>query len=326
MLLSSLQANSYLGDWAKWIRDGSDEAAHEEREFLETCFAKIPANKRTAFCKRISSDDERNVDAALYELVAHELFRRLHMTPEFGPKLKDSSTGNPLTPDLMVQVGGQDFILDVFLTHNPTRTIKPLTLLGVKEIKGVTYTVDAGDRAKKIWETVLNKYKKYDATGTPLILVVFLGDHWVEMYDAQTALYGAPIGDRWLSEDFPRGLSNFRQGIASADESPPSGGAMLPDESGRPGCPRLSAVVACDWFYTLNRSHPGRRLYVQVLHHWSPDLPMTVGQYGEFAEITWSVDSTGCYRWQARGSLQTVAAFEGSDELKFQHYHASDPW
>ena len=212
----------------------------------------------------------------------------------------------------------------------PTRTLTVTYIIWEREDpsdgNGVTYTVDQGDRAKKIWETVIDKYHKYSPSGMPIILVVFLGDHWVGMYDAQTAIYGASLHDGWLKDQFPHGLCDFRREIASTHMNPPPGGAMLPDESGWPGCPRLSTVLACDWFDTLNRCHPGKRLHCQVLHHWRPDLPVPPGQFGEFGEVTWSADSSGYYRWQVKGSLQTVAAFEGSDGLKFREYDWRDPW
>jgi len=133
MLLGALQANQHLGEWAKWLRDSTTQPARVTREFLELCFANISADKHRSLHRRISCADERNIDAALYELVAHELFRRLHLNPKFAPKLSGPSPRSNLAPDLMVRVGGQDFIADVFLTNNPTRTIRPLSFLGLSD-------------------------------------------------------------------------------------------------------------------------------------------------------------------------------------------------
>lgn len=321
MLLSALKKNEGLSDWAKWVRDDPEQAPREIREFLERCFARIPANKGKQLIQRIKSDGEENVDAALYELVAHELFWRLHLKPEFQP-----NCFTPLTPDMAVQIGNQQFIVNVFVTHNPARTVAPFPVKGLGNQIKFVYTVDRGDRAKKIRDTVLDKYHKYLPTGKPMILVVFLGDHWVQMHDVQDALYGAPIGDEWLRDNFPHTITDFRQELASKHMKTPPGGAMLPDENGQPGCPRLSAVLACDWFDTLSRICPGKRLHCLVLHHWNPDFKIPPGRFGRFGEVTWSSKMSGCYDLQSTASNRTVARFDGADDLEFRDYDTSNPW
>jgi hypothetical protein len=321
MLLSALKKNQGLSDWAKWVRDDPRQAPRETREFLERCFANIAPSNGKQLIQRIGSDGKENIDAALHELVAHELFRRLQFKPEFQP-----NWFTPLTPDMVVKIGNQQFIVDVFVTHNPARTITPLPVKGLVDEGKFIYTVDRGDRAKKIWDTVLDKYHKYSQTGKPMILIVFLGDHWVGMHNVQAALYGASAEDAWLADHFPHAITDFRQKLASMHMEPPPGGAMLPDENGQPACPRLSAVLACDWFDTLNRSCPGKRLHCLVLHHWKPDFKIPTGRFGRFGEVSWSSNVSGCYDLEHTASQRTVARFDGPDDLEFRDYDASDPW
>ena len=147
-----------------------------------------------------------------------------------------------MTPDFKVSAGRTEFLLDVFLTYNPTRTIFCQTEYSLG-------TVDRGDRAKKIADRISEKSNKYKSTNMPLLLLVFLGDHTLKSSNIEQAAYGASLGDGNLNEDFPRKLSKLQ----------PPGGVMLPDECASPQHPNLSAVVACDWFDTLNRQRLGKR-------------------------------------------------------------------
>ena len=167
MLLGVLRRNQRLSAWANWVVADPRPAAQEIRGFLETCFANIASNRKKKFLHRIGSADADGVDSALHEMVAQELLRRFHLQPEFDPKLSDG-----LTPDMIAKVANQQFIVDVFLTRNPSRTIKPLdfTLSGLSQ--NAQYTVDSGERAKKIRDTIVGKHSKYSRTGKPMILVV----------------------------------------------------------------------------------------------------------------------------------------------------------
>lgn len=321
MLLDTLREKAKLSEWAKWAAGNPNSAARETRDFLEVCFANVAKNRQNKLLQSIRLADEDTTDSILHELVAHELLRRLRFEPDFGPKLSTS-----LTPDMMATVTNQRFIVDVFLTRNPSRTIRPFPcrLRGHPEFE---YTVDSGDRAKKIRDRIMEKHQKYSRTGKPMILVVFLGDHWMSMRDVQRALYGASLGDEWLHEPFPNAIIKFRRDLVDANiAAPPPDGAMLPDDHGRPGCPKLSALLACDWFDTLNRSQPGKRLSCSVLHHWSPDVPIPAGAFGQFPEVAWTLKSSGTYEYNIVKSLDTVARFTGADELEFRGYSGSEPW
>jgi hypothetical protein len=321
MLLKTLREKAQLSEWAEWVLGNPNSAARETRDFLEVCFASIAKNRQNKVLQSIRLADEDATDSILHELVAHELLRRLRFEPDFGPKLRTN-----LTPDMMATVTNQQFIVDVFLSRNPSRTIRPfpIPLPGRPKFQ---YTVDCGDRAKKIRDRIREKHRKYARTGKPMILVVFLGDHWMSVMDVQRAVYGEPLGSEWLREEFPKAIMEFRKGLADANTTAaPPDGAMLPDELGRPGCPKVSAVLACDWFDTLNRSQPGKRMSSLVLHHWSPDVPIPAGGFGQFAEVAWTLKPSGAHGYNIIKSLNTVARFTGADELEFGDYSGSEPW
>jgi hypothetical protein len=321
MLLGALTQNGKLGDCARWIAAAPEPAAREIRDFLELCVANVASNKQKKLLESVRSADEDGADSLLYEVVAHELLRRLHLDPEFWPKL-DSG----LTPDMIIRAAKQEFIVDVFLTRNPSRTNRPIlrTVASVpKELRDLPmkYTVDAGDRAKKIGERILEKYRKYARTGKPMVLVAFLGDYHMQMLDVECALYGASLQDGRLRDDFPKAIMRFRNEFAAMNIGrAPAPGVLLPDESNRPGCPRLSAVLACYWFDSVDRNDPGRLMQCKVLHHWKPDVPIPSGAFGQFPEVAWTAKSSGSYEHNIVNLPTAVARFTGTDEFEFRDH------
>jgi hypothetical protein len=227
---------------------------------------------------------------------------------------------------MIIRAAGQEFIVDVFLTRNPSRTNRPIlrTVLSIpKELRDLPMksTVDAGDRAKKIGERILEKYRKYAPTGKPMLLVAFLGDYHVQMLDVECALYGEPLANGRLRVDFPEATMRFRRELADMNIGrAPAPGVLLPDESNQPGCPRLSAVLACYWFDSVDRNDPGRRMQCVVLHHWKPDVPIPSGVFGQFAEVAWTAKSSGSYEYNIVKSLNVVARFTGTDGLEFRDH------
>jgi hypothetical protein len=226
MLIDSLEKNSKLTQQGavdahmsqyfdtRWVTGSADPVALETREFLEICFANLPSDKQCEICGRVECEVVENVDACLHELVCHELLRWLHLEPKFTPKLSDGST-----PDMLARIGGQDFVVDVFLTANPCRTIasyahipsrqqtlrvpQPTKNHGDAILCVRSLTVDRGDRAKKIRDTIKDKHRKYARTGRPMLLVVFLKDGWMQLGNVECALYGACRGEDWLQDCFP---------------------------------------------------------------------------------------------------------------------------
>ncbi|MGH9453573.1 MAG: hypothetical protein ACRD2O_06340 [Terriglobia bacterium] len=310
-----------MGEWARWVLAGPDPAACEMRELLEICAANVNSRRHEKLLDKVRSADKDGVDSLLYELVAHELLHRLQLKPEFWPTL-----GSELTPDMTATVGGEQFIVDVFLVRNPSRTVKPFPCPGLIFPEGFQYTVDHGDRAKKIADRILEKHQKYAPTGKPMLLVVFLGDEWMQMSNVEEALYGAAASDGWLQDDFPRLIVNFRKELVEESVIVPKPGILLPDENNQPGCPSLSAVLACDWFYTLNRADPSRRMRCVVLHHWKPDVPIPPGEFGQFAEVAWTAKSSGTYEQNIIRSPKVAARFTGRNKLEFREYSEEHPW
>ncbi|MGH9355027.1 MAG: hypothetical protein ACRD10_02745 [Terriglobia bacterium] len=266
--------------------------------------------------KALEREKAENVDAALYELVAHELLRRLEFTPTFKPAYK-ASANKKLSPDMDVMINGQKYIVDVFLTHNAIKTIK-------RGRDRFRLTVNQGENAKNIHDKIIQKCGKYASIQKPIILVVFLGDHNVELLDVSRALYGAGLEDGWLKDKFPFGIADFQREISSKFNQELPGGAILPDEEGVPRCANLSAVLACDWFDSLDKNRPGKRLYCIAFHHWQPNVPIPPARFSNFREVVWSQNSSNSYDLRVINSFAAVAKFAQGDRLEFGNDSVGD--
>ena len=196
-------------------------------------------------------------------ILTHELLYRLNLAPDFDPKIEGK-----LTPDIAVEISGLRFIVDVLVTHSPSKTI---TRFGPRMYQGI----DQGERAQKILNTITEKSAKYAKTGLPLVLFVFLGDYSIHTDDVERALFSLTLGEIEPNE-------RFQESFAACK----FGGVLLPDACGVPSHPNLSAVVACQWFDTLHRGNPGRRLHCVVLHHYSPHV-LLPGTFSPFPEVLW---------------------------------------
>ncbi len=290
--------------WATWVASDDSRSAKETRAFLDTCFLNIPSGKRLRLSRKIQKGDEAEVEALIYELVAHELLRRLGHAPEFNPVI------NGLTPDIYLEVLGQRFIVDVFVTHSPSKTV---TNFG----DGSGEAFDQGDRAQKISDSIRKKSLKYAKTGLPLLLFAFLGDRYIlSAMHVERALFGITVNEISPEERFPEDISTEVY----------EGGVLLPDERGMPGHPNLSAVLVCDWFDTLNRKNRGKRLYCLVLHHWNPKIRLPVGAFRDFAQVTWNCYELGRWCCKFINDQNIVARFVLDDEIEFGRYTADNPW
>src|SRR5437870_1842279 len=99
-LCSELLKNDKIkSTWAWWVATNEGKAARETRDFLSMCFSNIDTQKEPAVIKRLRGDKSQ-VEATLHELVAHELLRRLKLTPQFEPSIGGQ------TPDLSFRVKG----------------------------------------------------------------------------------------------------------------------------------------------------------------------------------------------------------------------------
>lgn len=324
MLIESARKNPNLSCWARWVFDNASPAARGTRELLEMCLGNLAIGKQSEVRDSAECGSADNVDALLYELLCHELLRRLGFSPEFKPKLSGS-----LTPDMKARVASQDYIVEVFDTSNPDNKTNVLRQTPTRQTTGCVrqFTKDQGDRAKKIRDKIREKHNKYAKTEKPLLVVVFLKDGWMQESDVETAFYGACRDDSWLKDCFPRSVMNFKGKMAQSNTSlAPPDGATLTDDIDVPGCPRVSAVLPCNWFDTLNRDHPGMRLHGMVLHHWNPDVPLPTGMFADFPEMVWRRDKSGCSTYALRGSERMAAKFAGANELEFHDYDPANPW
>jgi hypothetical protein len=282
-------------------------AARETREFLESCLQIIPETKHAGIRKKIRTGDSAQIDATLHELVAYKLLQQLHFELEYAPRI--TGLEEERTPDLSVQIGGQQFIVDVFVRHTPLRTIKRYT-------HGYSVT-DRGDTAKEFGERVSEKCQKYEIVDLPLLLVIFLGDSVLETTDVQVALYGASIGDGNLDDQFPQRITTLR----------PSGGVLLPEYgTDFPRHPNLSAVVACRWFDTSNRGNPGKRLHCLVLHHWQPTVLVHPGAFHPLPELVWRETPSGVWKPHLTAPSNHVVRFGAGNIFEFREYKADLPW
>lgn len=305
---SAIQMAASKLDWISWIIASKQESARSTLEFLKSCFANIPEQKRPGIFKKFSGD-KNQVEATVYELVAHELLRRLDLSPVFEP----SHVG--LTPDLGFVVEGKYFIGDVYLTHSPTKTL-------IDKPNGTGEAWDNSQpgesRAKKIADVLANKARKYASLDMPLVVFVFLGDHRIlSANDVEKALFGMTINEILLEERFPEGVPHYRT---------PIGGLLLPDDCGGYNHRNLSAVISCDWFDTLNTHERGKRLHCLVLHNWKGLTPLPVKAFRDFPQVYWDHNEEGA--WVPKLTLNTniVAQFACDSKLEFGQYTACAPW
>jgi hypothetical protein len=304
--LSEILKKSPEKSWAHWVALAESPAAEETRALLNTCFLGLAASKQSAIAAKIRREkDAANADAILYELVTNELLHRFALKPDFDPKI------NQLTPDIAVEIEGQRFIIDVFVTHSPQKTVKD-------HGDGTGEAVDDGDRARKIFRRIEEKAEKYARTQLPLLLFVYLGDHRIlSANDIQKALFGLTIGEISPGERFQDTVAARKFGGVFFSN--------VDDDGGWPRHRNLSAVVVCDWFDSLNKDH-GRRLGCSVLHHYNPAVPLPYGTFSPFQEISWQ--PIGPTHWDPRviGQPNIVAKFAADRQWEFGSYRADKAW
>ena len=304
-LLSQILSSSPPGSWAHWVASDEGQPAKETRELLDTWVLGLPESKQSRVLDRFKKNETNaeNIEALIHEIVTNELLHRFNLASEFDP------TVNKLTPDIAFYIANQKFISDVFVTHSPQRTVRCYR-------DGTGEADDNGDRARKIGDTLVEKAHKYANTKLPLVIFLYLGDHILSGRDVEKALFGLTIGEIEPGERF--------QDTCGARKF---GGVFLSiADGGLPRYPNLSAVVVCDWFDTLNRSKPGKRLHCLVLHHYSPDVPLPPGALGPFPEVTWQPRSSMHWAPHITGQPNIVARFAAERQLEFGIYTSDAPW
>lgn len=308
-LVEAVLSNPRIGDtWSRWVVTDRAEPARRTCEFLEVCLANIPEGKKRGFTGKLRLGDVAHVEATLHELVAHELLLRLKLQPESEPSI------DQLTPDLGFRVAGAPFIADVIVVHSPTKTICDHQD-GTGEARDTSEPSES--RAKKIADLIAEKAHKYNVLSYPLVVLAFLGDRRIlSSMSFEQALFGRTTGEASPCEFFP---NVGRAPILL-------GGLLLPDDSGAMPHRNLSAVVVLDWFDTLNRNDPGKRLHCVVLHHWDPKVQLPAEAFEPFPQIAWERKGLQAWAPQSLGHGSLVAKFDGRDGLQFAPYSPNRAW
>jgi len=304
---NALRKAAKKSSWVKWLT--GDSGAQETRDFLKMSYSNLTPNEQSKWAQRASTGDANQIMATIHELVALELLRRLQLVPKYEPSV------NGLKPDISFNCSGQEFLADVYLTHSPKKTVKRID-------DWAWESQDEGDRAWKIEEELTKKAMKYDKCGLPLVLFIFLGDYYgLHLWHVEEALFGR----YWAEFKFTKGDL-----LASTKDHrlhPHGYGLFLRKILGLCHPRNLSAVVACEWFDTLNRKDPGKRLNCLVIHHWDDDiceLPITA--FGDFPQIVWSHKGPDIWEWRYTTKDTLVAKLPSTGGLEFGIYTADDPW
>ena len=285
-----------------WWAFADEPAAADTRQFLDRCWVGVPETGRGKLKARIEHGDEREAEAAISELVTHEFLRRLGRLVEWAPRV------GSLTPDLAVLIDSRRYLLDVYVRHNPSKTV-------VEVGPDYVATCDSGERAQELAQVISSKAGKYAPTGLPLLLVVFLGDHWVKTVNVEEAVYGIRLED----------LRFLAKSVDDLSKSTRIDSVFFSDTVGIARHSNLSAVIAFDWFDTLNLENPGKRLGGVLLHHWKPTVRLISGAFGSFPEVVWNQDESGLWQPEVLGQMQ-VARFLPDGRLEFGEYTADQPW
>jgi len=303
---TALNRAASKSEWVSWLVNDNENAARATLGFLNTCCANIPASKHPRIFQKLAGD-QSEVEATIHELVAHELLRRLGLSPEFEPSIAG------LTPDLSFETEGKRFLGDVYLTHSPSKTLRDHS-----DGTGEAWDTSKPDesRAKKIADKLRDKAGRYEPIALPFVAFVFLGDHRIlSASDVERALFGMTACEVSL-ERFPKSVSHDRV---------PVGGLLLPDEDGNYGHHNLSAVISCDWFDTLNRQDRGKRLHCRVLHNWTGEA-LPVKAFSIFPQIIWNQIEPDVWKPDQTISANTVAKFTLDGGIECREYTPNTAW
>lgn len=307
MLDIALSRAASKSEWVSWLINDRQYAARTTLVFLNMCFANIPASKHPRIFKKLAGDRSQ-VEATIHELVAHELLRRLELSPEFEPSIAG------LAPDLSFEIEGKRFLGDVYLTHSPSKTLRDYA-----DGTGEAWDTSKPDesRANKIANELAHKAGKYKQIALPFVVFVFLGDHRIlSASDVERALFGMTAYEVSLEERFPKSVARDRV---------PVGGLLLPDEDGNYHHHNLSAVISCDWFDTLNRQDRGKRLHCLVLHNWTGE-PLPVKAFRLFPQITWIQSAPDVWKPEQTINANTVAKFTLDGGIECHEYTPNTAW
>jgi hypothetical protein len=277
-------------------------AAAETRAFLDRALAHLPAATFARVQRRLQRADASGVDSTLHELVIFEICQELGVRPTFEPRAHNQ------TPDLSLTIGETPFWADVLVTYRPTSTLR------VSE--GLHGYEDGGEAARKIGDAIAAKAVKYRSLDGPLLVFVMFGRYDVDLDDLETGLYGSPV-----SEAAIEGVSPL-----SCDETWHRHGILCPPSSEAPHT-NLSAVIACEWFDTLNVADRGRRLRCVAYHHWRPRRALPVGSFTPFSDLIWQTrGSDQRLLPDVMGESDIVMSTTSAEPPRVGRYSTAAPW
>lgn len=146
----------------------------------------------------------------------------------------------------------------------------------------------------------------------------FLGDHNIlDIESISEALLGVYRNhDTFKIEDFKEMIRGRKNKI----------GLFLPNESGKAEYKNLSAVVACDWFDTLNKTDTGKRLYCLVYHHWDALFELPIQCFEKFCQMIWNKKSHEVWQTKYTTEINTVAKLPLSGGIEYNLYTPNNPW
>lgn len=298
--LTKVLAECKLSDWARWLARSTDPDDRETLLFLNRAFMHLPPSAQQRETRQLGNADSSNADAFLHELLVYEVCREFGLDPDFKPNVEGK------TPDLRLKIAGQTYLAEVFLTSRPKKT--------VIKFGGHSGYRDRGEGAKKIADRVSEKAATYRGLHDPLIVFVVFARHDVGTRDLETALYGATVNE----------LSSTGGLNIDCHEEWHHHGVFCPP--GPTACHQgISAVIGCDWFDTLARSKPGRRLYSVVYHHWQPRVALALGSFGRFQDVYWMGNESGLFTPRISGEPNLVMSTTGN-EPEWGPYSADHPW
>jgi hypothetical protein len=302
--------------WSQWVGTSQKTSAVETLTFLSAALGRLPPSRQNFVLAKIEkADNSFLAEATLHELVAHEFLYRLTLQPEWEPHV-----GN-LTPDLAFTTQqGIRFLTDVFVAHSPKHSVNGGLASYLKDdtLKdGWAYDSPNDpyiNRTKKVAERVQEKVVKYNSTGMPLLVFGFLGDNRAfDFRNFEQALYGSTVSEAAPYEPLP----------LPAHQRVNGGGLLVPQEDVVP-FRNLSAVIACEWFDTLDRTRPGKRLAAVVLHHWSAKIPLPENAFGSFPQVVWPMPPPSVPK--VRGTPNLVCRFAEDGTLELRPYTGDLPW
>jgi hypothetical protein len=281
-------------DWVIWLSTDTGKAATETLSFLSVCYSNIPITKREDVRKRLLVGDRDEIEAIIRELVAFELLRRLHLIPDWSPKIEGKN------PDLLFIANGEKFIADVFLVKSPKKTISKIDDIHTEYWDKPQSQSES--RSNKIAEIIKRKSNHYSQLEYPLVLFVFFADNLgLDIQKVESALYGITVEEIQEDDVYPD------------------------DKTHHLSCPNLSAVIACKWFDTMNRSDEGKRLQCVVLHNWVTNTKLPVNAFLPFGQIIWTTTGNNNHPYY-ESNLNMVAKFHGNDQLEIKPYTWDTHW